>query len=447
MGKHEAGSAKALSVAMKAKGLQKVRFYCQVCEKQCRDENGFKCHTTSEAHLRKMQIFSANSKKYLDTYSEQFEKGFLDILSRRHNTKRMGANVVYNEYIQDKHHIHMNATQWTSLTQFVQYLGTEHKCVVEEVGEQWYVTWIDRDAPLARDAAEKKRRHDADDEERRRRDVLRQVEAAAAGSLGAPAPDAAPVDPQTATLATALKLAKGKRRRLAADGDDEDDDVDGVKQHQQQHQCGKQQQDEGESKGEGEGEEEAAAPGNSGAASGAASAAVSAAASCAASAAASRVAGAAAGSAGAASGVASGAAASAAAVAELFESPVLAPGTWLVPGIVVKVVSSKVGGGLFKRRKGVVLKVAGKEALLRMLDNPDEETHAEEAHLETVLPDLGQLVLIVSRKASFEERGALARLVNVDMDAFKATVRLPSGAERRLEYENICKWKGGPPRV
>ena len=430
MGKHEAGSAKALSVAMKAKGLQKVRFYCQVCEKQCRDENGFKCHTTSEAHLRKMQIFSANSKKYLDTYSEQFEKGFLDILSRRHNTKRMGANVVYNEYIQDKHHIHMNATQWTSLTQFVQYLGAERKCVVEEVGEQWYVTWVDRDAPLARDAAEKKRKHDADDEERRRRDVLRQVEAAAAGSLGEPAPDAAPVDPQTATLATALKLAKGKRRRLAADGDDEDDDDDGVKQHQQQAQLRKQQQ------GEGEREGEEAAPGNSAATSAAASAAAS------------RVAGAAAGSSsaasGVASGVASGAAASAAAVAELFESPVLAPGTWLVPGIVVKVVSSKVGGGQFKRRKGVVRKVAGKEALLRMLDNPDEETHAEEAHLETVLPDLGQLVLIVSRKASFEERGALARLVNVDMDAFKATVRLSSGAERRLEYENVCKWKGAP---
>ena len=31
-------------------------FYCwlQVCEKACRDENGFKCHLSSESHARKM---------------------------------------------------------------------------------------------------------------------------------------------------------------------------------------------------------------------------------------------------------------------------------------------------------------------------------------------------------------------------------------------------------
>jgi DNA/RNA-binding protein KIN17 len=44
----------------------------------------------------------------------------------------MRANVVYNEYIQDKLHIHMNATQWTTLSGFVQYLGRTGKCVVDE---------------------------------------------------------------------------------------------------------------------------------------------------------------------------------------------------------------------------------------------------------------------------------------------------------------------------
>lgn len=36
----------ALQIAnrIKAKGLQKLRWYCQLCAKQCRDENGFKCH-------------------------------------------------------------------------------------------------------------------------------------------------------------------------------------------------------------------------------------------------------------------------------------------------------------------------------------------------------------------------------------------------------------------
>jgi hypothetical protein len=32
---------------IKAKGLQKLRWYCQLCQKQCRDENGFKCHQVS----------------------------------------------------------------------------------------------------------------------------------------------------------------------------------------------------------------------------------------------------------------------------------------------------------------------------------------------------------------------------------------------------------------
>jgi hypothetical protein len=33
---------KAIANRIKSKGLQKLRWYCQMCEKQCRDENGFK---------------------------------------------------------------------------------------------------------------------------------------------------------------------------------------------------------------------------------------------------------------------------------------------------------------------------------------------------------------------------------------------------------------------
>jgi len=41
--------------AIKAKGLQKLRWYCQLCQKQCRDENGFKCHQMSESHMRQVR--------------------------------------------------------------------------------------------------------------------------------------------------------------------------------------------------------------------------------------------------------------------------------------------------------------------------------------------------------------------------------------------------------
>lgn len=40
-------------------------------------------------------------------------------------TKRVGANVVYQEYISDREHLHMNSTQWETLTEFVKWLGKE----------------------------------------------------------------------------------------------------------------------------------------------------------------------------------------------------------------------------------------------------------------------------------------------------------------------------------
>ena len=38
MPKHGFLTPKAISNRIKAKGLQKLRWYCQVCQKQCRDE-------------------------------------------------------------------------------------------------------------------------------------------------------------------------------------------------------------------------------------------------------------------------------------------------------------------------------------------------------------------------------------------------------------------------
>lgn len=60
MPKHGFLTPKAIGNRIKAKGLSKLRWYCEMCQKQCRDENGFKCHQTSEGHLRQMRIFSEN---------------------------------------------------------------------------------------------------------------------------------------------------------------------------------------------------------------------------------------------------------------------------------------------------------------------------------------------------------------------------------------------------
>jgi len=162
MVKAEKGSIKDLSNRMKAKGLQKLKFYCQMCNKQCRDANGFKCHLTSLSHLNQMKLFCSSSAQYLDEFSSTFESMYLDTLYRRHRTKKVNANDVYQQVIQDKDHIHMNATKWNTLTDFIQYLGKNGKCVVEESERGWYVTFIERDPTILAQETNYKKRIEAE---------------------------------------------------------------------------------------------------------------------------------------------------------------------------------------------------------------------------------------------------------------------------------------------
>ena len=135
----EAGTPKWLANKMKSKGLQKLRWYCQMCQKQCRDQNGFKCHISSESHQRQLLLFAEKPGKFLYNFSREFEKDFMDILKRCHGTKRVFANNVYQEYIKDKNHIHMNATKWCTLSGFVQYLGSSGKCKIEETDKGMFL--------------------------------------------------------------------------------------------------------------------------------------------------------------------------------------------------------------------------------------------------------------------------------------------------------------------
>ncbi len=132
MPKPEAGTPKAIANRIKSKGLQKLRWYCQMCNKQCRDQNGFKCHLTSESHQRQLLLFAENPGSYMSEFSVTFEKGFMDIVRRQYGTKRVHANQVYSQYIKDKEHIHMNATRWYTLTGFIHYLGKAGICKVRK---------------------------------------------------------------------------------------------------------------------------------------------------------------------------------------------------------------------------------------------------------------------------------------------------------------------------
>lgn len=55
----------------------------------------------------------------------EFMDGYLELLRRRFGTKRVNCNIVYQEYIAYREHIHMNSTQWETLTEFIKWLGRE----------------------------------------------------------------------------------------------------------------------------------------------------------------------------------------------------------------------------------------------------------------------------------------------------------------------------------
>ncbi|KAK5941907.1 hypothetical protein PMZ80_005858 [Knufia obscura] len=185
MPRAEAGSTKAIANQLKSKGLQRLRWYCQACEKQCRDENGFKCHVASESHTKNMLALGEDPRRAINDFSNQFKRDFLQLLRTGHGEKWINANRFYNEYIANKEHVHMSATKWNSLTEFVKYLGREGICRVEvdEKGEErggasaLMLSWIDNspEAMRRQEALKKRERQDRGDESREQRLIEAQI--------------------------------------------------------------------------------------------------------------------------------------------------------------------------------------------------------------------------------------------------------------------------------
>lgn len=100
----------------------------------------------------------------------------------RWGTKRVKANNVYQEYIQDKHHVHMNSTRWLTLTEFIKHLGRTGVAHVDDTEKGWFIAWIDS-SPKAlekQEASLKKERATMSDEMRQRLLIEEQIERAAA---------------------------------------------------------------------------------------------------------------------------------------------------------------------------------------------------------------------------------------------------------------------------
>lgn len=392
MGKAEKGTPKDLANRMKAKGLQKLRWYCQMCQKQCRDENGFKCHTMSESHQRQLLLFADNPDRFLDSFSEEFLEGYVSLLKRRFGTKRVHANNVYQEYIQDRDHVHMNATQWETLTDFVKWLGREGHCVVDETEKGWYVAYIDRDPETLKRQAAAQRRLKAErgQEERMQDFIQRQIELGRARDPGEKAEDGASPSaalhreegatisltlkpgatrPRSSGLEStnALKMATGRqiektrkdmKKRTALD-EIMEEEMKG-KKLQKQSLVPSQEGQHGAS--------------------------------------------------------------------QVTDAP------WLAEGIVVKVVTKDLGSKYYKQ-KGVVKEVvSGFSAIIKLLDT-NTKLKLDQTHLETVIPSVGRAVLVVAGT----RRGSRATLHSIQEKNFSATLDFEGHLVPGIPYEQFSK--------
>lgn len=360
----------------------------------------------------------------------QFEKGFLEVLSRRFGTRQINANHVYNEYIKDKDHIHMNATMWTTLSGFVKYLGRTGKCKVEESEKGWLIEFIDRSPEKHRREQEKQRqrRKEQLEEMKHQQEMTKKAEEAAkvtgeigpaqptelkreaegSGSaeikvkLGAPAPPPAKKARKEATTNGSVKDSKIKN--IFGNEDEDDEELPSAA---------------GAGAGAGAGDANVPKPTSRWGSN------------------------------------SNGGSNMKAIVREETKSrkeEYVTKGAakdedtrknkpWIRPGIVVKVLNKHVGEGKFYKKKGTIKKVEDSNKYVAQVkvkvDDRKVVLKVDQADLETVIPPLDEKVLVVRGKHA----GKQGRLQRVHEDKYNADVELDEEEKvlHGIEYEDFSK--------
>lgn len=401
MGKEKSGflTPKAIANRIKAKGLQKLRWYCQMCQKQCRDENGFKCHTMSESHQRQLLLFAEAPDKYIDSFSEEFLDDYLELLKRRFGKKRVHCNIVYQEYISHREHVHMNSTQWETLTEFVKWLGREGHCVVDETEKGWFVTYIDRDPEALKrmEQIKAKEKMELDDEERAAKFIQNQIERATAQGQSIQQTEYTELkrDNEDEKVSLSLGGLSKKKEGEIILGTSKDNPLKKPTTSAIENPFKKPSASGSTSKKESK-TEKAGQKRKS-------------------------------------------------ALDEIMEfekkkkEKLNRKDYWLHEGIVVKIVTKKLGEKYYKK-KAVVKEVNDLyRAVIKMVDSGDK-IRVDQSHLETVIPAQGKKVLIVNGAY----RGEEAILESIDEKKFSCSVNIANGPLKgrvinHIEYEDISK--------
>lgn len=59
-------------------------------------------HVQSESHVRQVLLIGEDPKRYIEDYSEQFLKNFIELLRTSHGEKKIHINQFYQQVIADK---------------------------------------------------------------------------------------------------------------------------------------------------------------------------------------------------------------------------------------------------------------------------------------------------------------------------------------------------------
>ncbi|XP_041457978.1 DNA/RNA-binding protein KIN17-like isoform X2 [Lytechinus variegatus] len=309
----------------------------------------------------------------------------MELLRRRFNTRRVHSNIVYNEYISDRDHTHMNSTKWETLTEFVKWLGREGYCVVDHTEKGWFITYIDRDPETLRrqEAMKKKDKMDLDDEERIMKHIQEQVSRGESyGSKQTEFTELKRDDEEEK-----VTFSFGSSASMSAGGSQESQTIQNKKSNILQAAAAV-----GTKKKEGSRKESGKRK---------------------------------------------------SALEEIMEEEakkkaklVEKKDYWLRKGIIVKITTKRLGDKYFKK-KGVVKDVIDRYTGVIKLIDLGSKVKIDQVHLETVIPGIGKPICIVNG----DYRGVTGTLHSLDEKNFCITVKSESG--KLIEgqaYEDVCKY-------
>jgi len=368
----------------------------------------------SDGHQRQMQLFVQDPNRFMDEFSQEFEKGFMQLMSHSYRSTRVLANTVYCDFISNRHHTHMNSTIWVTLSNFVQYLGRTNQCKIDKTPKGWYLQYVDNspEALLRAKQADEMEKAAVSDEQRHAQMLRQQIEdvktaggfveseftelqrqegdapisfamGATSSADAARASEQSNVDEKLAidknVLAHAFEahnstssgsagpVRGSSSSRANGSRDSKERKISAMESVRLEHEAAKKRQ-------------------------------------------------------------------------RLIERPPSppedGPQPWLAAGLIVKVMHQDLAGGKFYRKKGRIEKVHDQYvADVRMLEGA-ALIRIEQEMLETVIPNMGKQVRIVKGT----HKGCFAKMKAVDFEQFAVSIILDDGTEMEgVGYDEVCK--------